>query len=245
MNQVLVNFCPLRGEAHNVALLMPEDQLDSPEGLSKALSEYYNSPGILAIFRRKFDNVSHREGEDPASFVTEIEILTVRGFGEVGPKARTRMVRDRFILGQRNCELRRHLDSVPPDTPVREIVDRCRVWESHLPTPALGPEVPAAVIQDTTVDSSSGRREGDPGVSDRLTNCRDSREILSKLMAALQQSVHQGIPAELDPDTPLVAPPEVEALLRQMGSPESTFRNSHIRNEGNWDGVFFMRPIRT
>ena len=41
------------------------------------------------------------------------------------------MVWDRFIADQRSCGLRRHLDSVPPDTPIREIVDRCRVWESH------------------------------------------------------------------------------------------------------------------
>ena len=42
-----------------------------------------------------------------------------------------RMVRDRFIADQQSCGLRRHLDSVPPDTPIREILDRCRVWESH------------------------------------------------------------------------------------------------------------------
>ena len=99
------------------------------------------------------------------------------------------MVRDRFIMGQRDCGLRRHLDSVPPDTPIREIVDRCRVWESHsdmnrlLPAPALGPEVPVAVIQDATDDSSSGRREGDPGASDRPINCRDSREGFSCIKA--------------------------------------------------------------
>ena len=28
-----------------MTLLLPEDQRDSPEGLLKALSEYYNSPG--------------------------------------------------------------------------------------------------------------------------------------------------------------------------------------------------------
>ena len=110
----------LEGEALNVALLIPEDQRDSPEGLSKGLSEYYNSLGRLAIFRRKFDNVSRWDGVDPASFVMELEILAVQGFGEVGQKVRTRMVRDRFILGQRDCGLRRHLDSVPPDTPIRE-----------------------------------------------------------------------------------------------------------------------------
>ena len=40
-------------------------------------------------------------------------------------------MRDRFIIGQGNHALRRHLDSVGPDTPITEIVDRCRVWESH------------------------------------------------------------------------------------------------------------------
>ena len=163
--------------------------------------EYYDSPGRLAIFRRKFDNVSRRDGEDPASFATEVEILAVRGIGDVGQKAQTRMFRDRFILGQRDCGLRRNLDSVPPDTPIREIVDQCRVWESHSdmnrlsPAPALGPEVPVAVIQEATGDSSSSRREGDPGVSDRPTNCRDSREFRSKLMAGqmdVSSSRHSG-----------------------------------------------------
>ena len=40
-------------------------------------------------------------------------------------------VRDRFIARQAECSLRRHLDSVGPDTPIRDIVDSCRVWESH------------------------------------------------------------------------------------------------------------------
>ena len=40
-------------------------------------------------------------------------------------------VRDRFIAGQVGCTLRRHLDSVEPETPILDIVDRCRVWESH------------------------------------------------------------------------------------------------------------------
>ena len=125
--------------------------------------------------------MSRRDGEDPASFVTELEILAVLGVGDIGQKARTRIrTRDRFILGQRDCGLRRHLDCVPPDKPIREIVDRCRVWESHFdmsrlsPVPALGPEVPVAVVQDAIDDSSSVRRAGDPVVSDRPTNCRDS-----------------------------------------------------------------------
>ena len=45
--------------------------------------------------------------------------------------ARLWLIRDRFIAGHSSCELRRHLDSVPPETPIRDVVDRCRVWESH------------------------------------------------------------------------------------------------------------------
>ena len=41
------------------------------------------------------------------------------------------MIRDRFVIGHRDCDLRQHLHSVPPETPIRDIVDICRVWESH------------------------------------------------------------------------------------------------------------------
>ena len=41
------------------------------------------------------------------------------------------MVRDRFINGQVECGLRRHLDSFGPTTPMADIVDCCRIWERH------------------------------------------------------------------------------------------------------------------
>ena len=56
----------------------------------------------------------------------------VRAFGDMDPSARVRMIRDQFVTGHRDCDLQRHLVSVPPDTPIRDIVDRCRVWESHV-----------------------------------------------------------------------------------------------------------------
>ena len=124
-------FAHLEGEALNVALLKPEGERANREGLSQGLSNYYNSPGRLAVFRRKFESVTRRTGVDPATFATELEILAVWGFGEMGTGPRNRMVRDRFIANQWSCGLRRHLDSVPPDMPIREIVDHCRVWESH------------------------------------------------------------------------------------------------------------------
>ena len=50
---------------------------------------------------------------------------------DVDAAVRLQLVRDRFITGQEQRALRRHLDSVGPDTPISVIVDRCRVWESH------------------------------------------------------------------------------------------------------------------
>ena len=100
------------GDALNVALLMPEGERANREGLSRAVSNYYCSPGRLAVFRRKFESVTCRTGADPATFTTELEIWVL------APE--NRMVWDKFIADQRSCGLRRHLDSVPPDTPIRE-----------------------------------------------------------------------------------------------------------------------------
>ena len=87
-------------------------------------------------------NVARRTGADPATFATlELEILAVRGFGDMDTCARNRMVWDRFIVDQRSCGLRRHLYSFPPDTPIREIVDRCWVGESHSEQKRGCPEV--------------------------------------------------------------------------------------------------------
>ena len=74
---------------------------------------------------------SPKEREDPSIFTIDLETLAVKAFGDMGPKARLRLIRDRFIAGNYNCALRRHLDSVPPEIPIQDIVDRCRVWKSH------------------------------------------------------------------------------------------------------------------
>ena len=62
----------------------------------------------------------------------EFETLAQRAFVDIDPLIQLRMVRDRFIDGQAECALRRHLDSLGPDTHMVDIVDCCRVWESHI-----------------------------------------------------------------------------------------------------------------
>ena len=64
-------------------------------------------------------------GEDPSIFATALETLAVKAFGDMGQTARLRLIRNRFIAGHSccSCELRRYLDSVPPETPIRDVVD--------------------------------------------------------------------------------------------------------------------------
>ena len=50
---------------------------------------------------------------------------------DVDLKIQLQMVRDRFIDGQADRSLRRHLDSLEPNTPMIEMVDSCRIWERH------------------------------------------------------------------------------------------------------------------
>ena len=51
---------------------------------------------------------------------------------DIDPLIQLQMVRDRFIDGQAECALCIHLDRLGPDTPMTDIVDCCRVWESHI-----------------------------------------------------------------------------------------------------------------
>ena len=121
----------LEGDALNVALLVLAPRRVLSEVLLDALTEHYSSPGRLADYRRRFERVSRMPGEDPSVFAVELETLAMRAFGDMSSSARLQLVRDRFIAGQMECSLCRHLDSVEPGTPIRDIVDRCRVWESH------------------------------------------------------------------------------------------------------------------
>ena len=127
-----------------------------------ALSAHYGSPGQLADYRRQFERTTRTAGEDPSIFATVLETLAVKAFGDMGQTARLRLIRDRVIAGHSSCELRRHLDSVPPETPIRDVVDRCRVWESHadpavrrVSKPSPDPIYPAYVVGDSDNISES------------------------------------------------------------------------------------------
>ena len=121
-------FSHLEGDALHVAHLVPLTRWLSRSGLVDALTAHYGSPGGLADFRRQFERTP-----------------------------RLRLIRDRFIAGHSNCDLRRHLDSVSPETPIRDVVDRCGVWESHadpavrwMSKPTPDPTCPAYAVASAT-----------------------------------------------------------------------------------------------
>ena len=85
--------------------------------------------GLVDALTAHYEKATRSAGEDRS--ILALETLAIKAFGDMGQTARLRLIRDRFIAGHNSCALRRHLDSVPPETPIRDIVDRCRVWESH------------------------------------------------------------------------------------------------------------------
>ena len=121
----------LDGDALNVALLVPESQRVLSGVLMRSLSEHYGSPGRLAEYKHQFRRAFRRRGDDPSVFAIELETLARRAFAGGNTSIQLQLERDRFIAEQAECALRRHLDSMGPDTPMRDIVDSCRVWESH------------------------------------------------------------------------------------------------------------------
>ena len=124
-------FVHLKGEALNVALPLAKKERESWTGLVEGLAAYYQSPGRLAGLRRRFESAFRQPGLDPATFATDLGMLAIQGFGDMREQARDTMIRDNFIAGQEQCALRRQLDGFAQGTPIGEIVDSCRVWESH------------------------------------------------------------------------------------------------------------------
>ena len=126
MTAALQLLSHLQNDALNVALLIPMPRRASRKRLTDALSAQYGSPGRLANYRREFDKTVRTPEEDPSNFAIALETLAVKAFGDMGQVASLRLICDRFIARHESCELRRHLDCLSPDTPLRDIVDSGR-----------------------------------------------------------------------------------------------------------------------
>ena len=122
----------------------------------------------------------------------------------MGQTARLRLIRDQFIAGHSG----RHLDSVPPETPIRDVVDRCRVWESHA-DPAVrrvckpSPEqtYPAIVVGDADSISETTRVAA-------VNRPRPGPDQLEDLLRRLLLS--------MDPPVPIPEVHPVEKLLQRL-----------------------------
>ena len=191
----------------------------------------------------------------------------MRGFGDMGKRARDWMIRDRFIAAQRSCGLRRHLDGVTPDTPIRDIVDRCRVWESHSEQKQSGSD--AGLDQDPLGRSGDSREPGcllpdsqelmecpvvdsrvlvpvvsvipsDIGTQRKVEN-GDSQlaplEIISSLVTPILRTAQEGRPADVK------VPPE-----EGMGSSSAVLAvrcGKRSLSNGVGEGVFLVRTPGT
>ena len=179
----------LQGDALSVALLIPMPLQATRKELTEALSSHYGSPGRLANYRREFDKTVRKMGEDPSNFAIKLETLAVKAFGNMGQVARLRLIRDRFIAGHSSCDLRRYLDCVPPDTPLCDIVDRCRVWESHGTTDIRRVSKPVSDPVYPTYKVEQPEYEDEPvclvSVNKQSNPTDQTEELLRKLVEAL------------------------------------------------------------
>ena len=94
-----------------------------------------------------------------------------------------------FIAGHTSCDLRRYLDCVPPDTPLRDIVDRCRVWESHGTTDIRRVSKPVSDAVYPTYTVEQPKYEDEPvclvSVKKQSNPTDQTEELLRKLVEAL------------------------------------------------------------
>ena len=145
-------------------------------------------------------------GDDPAAFAIELETLAQKAFVDVDASVRLQLVRDRFIIGQEHRALRRHLDSVGPHTPISDIVDRCRVWESHeksnsRPMARHEPTGPRGVFQVTQQISDEH--------SGMSTEPDKTPSEFGLLAQRLREMVQQPVPENSETI-------DIEQLLRQL-----------------------------
>ena len=121
------------------------------------------------------------------------------------------------------------MDSVSPETPIRDVVDRCRVWESHadpavrrMGKPSQDPTYPAYAVGDTDSDNEvtrvaavTGLRSGQNQLEDLLRHVISTAERpapkISDMAKLLQQLVR-----EPPSRPPAVVNPPVPTALEQM-----------------------------
>ena len=178
--------------------------------LSGNLAAHCGSPGRLADYLRQFEKTTRTAGENPSIFAIALEILAVKTFRDMDQTARLRLTWDRFITGHNSCELRRHLDSVPQEAPIQDIVDRCRVWESHADSDVWRVSKPGPdPVFPTYVVSAPDRGVDDLRVA-AVTTPQSTPDQVEVFFRQLLASAAAPAP------TPKPEPPAVDQLLQRL-----------------------------
>ena len=156
-----------------------------------------------------------------------METLAVKAFGYMGQTARLRIIRDRSIAGHDSCELRQHLDSVSPETPIRDIVDRCRLWESHADsdTRRFSQPGPDRTLPIYTVDAL--REAVDDRVVAAVTTTQPEPDWLETLLRRLLSGL--AVPSLPPEPAPLPLEQLLQSLLTEAQAPLPTPPAQHCR----------------
>ena len=185
--------------------------------------------------------------DDPSVFAIELETLARRAFMEVDLNTQLHMVRDRFIDGQADRSLRRHLASLKSNTPMIEMVDSCRIWERHCELeirPRMGTNkgpvhMAGQVVEDRPI----------PAIPSEIESVE---AMIRKLLPTPATPTLQAAPKDTDTDIlvrqlmEMISPP----TLGGTGTPSNErYRNTVIQSVpkenshggGLRGGVFFMQ----
>ena len=144
----------------------------------------------------------------------------MKAFGDMGPTARLLLIRDRFIADHGSCVPR----------PIRDVLDRCRVWESHtdpavrrVSKPCPDPIYPAYVVGDSDNISKTT-------LVAAVTGPKSGPDQLEVLLRRLLMAV--------DTQAPIPEVPAVEKLLQRLVAETQTdgigteLSVSHVGSQG-------------
>ena len=108
-------------------------------------------------------------------------------------QARDKMIRDRFIAGQEQRALRRQLDGFAQDTPIGEMADSCRVWESHSDSNWIPREHYESEVESRSSDSQAWeRREAEVFIGRReLEAEREKSVYIEEIVNAVRSCVEE------------------------------------------------------
>ena len=151
------------------------------------------------------------------------------------------------------------MDSVPPETPIRDVVDRCRVWESYadpavrrVSKPSPDPIYPAYVVGDSDKISETTRVAA---VTRQKSGPDQLEDLLRRILTAVDtpapipevpvvEKLLQRLVAETQSRLPLVvSPPEsmgLEKMLRSFLSGQQQQQRQPPRQRPvrrDWNGV--------